>query len=310
MVLWLTAALASIGLAVASHVRGETERTETNIDDARSYFVARGAIERAALHMYWGRSYVGDGGGPVYYTPGTPSMDLSFPAAEVHVDIIPEGSKLGLNTAAPDELFRLLAALGVPTIGANAIAAAIVDWRTTVDPLQPSPFDAFYLSQSPSFLPRHTSFQENEELLLVKGITPDLYYGTSLSTARAGLRDCVSAYASGGGIDINTAQPAVLSAIGIAPGDVQAIVRSRTFHPILEYQQLNDIAQAVGPAGNRLRIGGLTMYTLRATARLRMPGGKLSDLRRTVAAVVKFNVPGNVNQRPVGYEVVRWYDRT
>ncbi len=57
MVLWLTAALAAIGLAVASNVRGETERTQTSVDDARSYFEARGGIERAALHILWGRNY-------------------------------------------------------------------------------------------------------------------------------------------------------------------------------------------------------------------------------------------------------------
>jgi hypothetical protein len=52
------------------------------------------------------------------------------------------------------------------------------------------------------------------------------------------------------------------------------------------------------------------MYTLRATARLRLPDGKLSDLRRTVAALVKFNLPGNPDQKSVGFELVRWYDRT
>ncbi len=173
MVLWLTAALAAIGMTVAGSVRGETERTETNIDDARSYFIARGAIERAALHIFWSRNYVGDGGGPVYYVPGTPAMDLAFPTADVHVDIIPEASKLGLNSATPEELFRLLTALGASADRATEIAAAIVDWRTPVDALRQSPFDSFYLSRAPSFLPGHTSFQENEELLLVKGITPE-----------------------------------------------------------------------------------------------------------------------------------------
>src|SRR5580698_4976768 len=86
MVLWLTAALAAVGLAVANNVRGETERTETNVDDARSYFVARGAIERAALHVLWGRQFLTDDGRPIYYVTGSPSMELAFPAADVHVD--------------------------------------------------------------------------------------------------------------------------------------------------------------------------------------------------------------------------------
>lgn len=309
MVLWLTAALAAIGMAVASNVRGETERTETNVDDAKSYFSARGAIERTALHMLWGRNQAGEGDGPVYYVAGVPTMDLSFPGAEVHVDIVPETSKLNLNAASAEDLVRLLAALGTPENQADEIAAAIVDWRTPPDPLQPSPFDPFYLSQNPSFLPRHASFLENEELLLVKGMTADLYYGTSLGANHAGLRDCVSVYGSTGAVDVNTAQPAVLQAIGIAPADAQTIAQSRAGHPLLDPKELGEIAESLGPAGQRLRIGGNTMYTLRATARLRQPGGKLSDLRRTVAALVKFNLPGNRDRKPVGFEVLRWYDR-
>ena len=72
------------------------------------------------------------------------------------------------------------------------ITAAIVDWRAQVDQLHPSPFDSFYLSRSPSFIGRHASFQESEELLLVKGMTAELYYGSSLDKAQAGLRDCLS----------------------------------------------------------------------------------------------------------------------
>ncbi|MGA2716305.1 MAG: hypothetical protein ABSG41_24680 [Bryobacteraceae bacterium] len=309
MVLWLTAALAAIGLTVASNVRGETERTETSVDDVKSYFAARGAIERAALHVLWGRNYFAEDGRPLYYV-GNPSMDLAFPEADVHVDVIPEASKLSLNASRPEDLFRLLVALGTPEDRATEIAAAIVDWHTPVNQEQPSPFDSFYLSQSPSFLPRHASFLENEELLLVKGMTTDLYYGTSLGRAHTGLRDCVSVYGSGGAVDINTAQPAVLQAIGLAAADAQTIVRSRTERPVLDYKELADIAQSVGPAGSRLRIGGQSMFTLRATARMRQPDGKLSDLRRTVAALVKFNFAGNIEKAPVGFEIVRWFDRT
>src|SRR3954467_10565707 len=77
MVLWLTAALSAVGLAVANNVRSETERTETNVDAARADFAARGAIERAALHILWGRQYRGEDGRPIYYVNGAPSMELT-----------------------------------------------------------------------------------------------------------------------------------------------------------------------------------------------------------------------------------------
>jgi len=298
-VLWLTAALAATGIAVANNVRGETERAATGVDDLKAYFVARGAVERAALYYMWG---------PDFYVHGLPSMELPFPSGDVHVDMIPESSKLGLNGSQPDDLFRLLAALGVPGERVPEIVGAILDWRTP-DPLHQSPFDAFYLTRTPSFLSPHTSFLEDEELLQVKGITPDLYYGSSLDHAHAGLRDCVSVYSSNGAVDINTAQPATLLAIGLAAPDVAAIVKRRAERPFFDPQQIAAVTQSLGPAGARLTLGGQTIYTIRATARLRQPGGKLSDLRRTVAAIVKFNMPGNPQHKAVGFEVLRWFDR-
>jgi general secretion pathway protein K len=310
MVLWLTAALSAVGLAVANNVRAETGRTETNVDDARSYFVARGAIERAALHILWGRQYATPDGVPMYYINGNPSMELAFPGADVHVDVVPEDSKLNPNTTRPEDILRLLMALGTPEGPATEITAAIADWRTRVDPAHPSPFDAFYLSQTPSFMGRHASFQEDEELLLVKGMTNELYYGNALESRQTGLRDCLSVYGSAGAVDINTAQPATLVAVGLSPSDAETLVRSRAQHPVLDFRELNQISQSVGLAGGRLIIGGQTMYTLRATARLRQADGRLSDLRRTVGALVKFHFAGDQGTNQPGFEVVRWYDRT
>jgi general secretion pathway protein K len=307
-VLWLTAALSAIGLAVANNVRGETERAASNVDDAKSYFVARGAIQRAALHIMW-RGYATEDGRPIYYIPGNPAMDLSFPEADVHVDIIPETSKISLNGSRPEDLLRLLTALGVAEDRAVGITSAILDWRTPSDPLRPSPFDAFYLAQSPSFSARHSSFQENEELLLVKGITPELYYGSSLDNSRPGLRDCLSVYGSSGAVDINTARTPTLQAVGLDPASAAAIVKNRAQHPILDYRELGAITQSLGAVGYRLRIGGQTIFTLRATARIKRPDGSLSDMRRTSGALVKFNFPGNPQNKTPGIEVLRWYDR-
>ena len=298
-VLWLTAALSAIGIAVASNVRSETERTATSVDDVKAYFAARGAIERTALRFFWGNDY---------YVFGTPAVDIAFPEAQVHVDIIPESARLDLNGMQPETLLRLMAALGIAPERGQQLAAAILDWRTPPTRERPSAFDAFYLSQSPSFLPRHTSFQENEELLLIQGMTNDIYFGDSMNGSRPGLRDCVSVYGGNGSVDINTAQAATMIAVGLNPEDAAAVVRRRSQHPITDPREMAEIQQALGPAGSHLSMGGGSLYTLRATARLRTADGKLSDMRRTVSALVKFHVQGN-KQNLRGFEVINWYDR-
>lgn len=308
-VLWLSAALAAIGIAVASTVRSETDRTATSVEDTKAYFLARGAIERAALHIVWSRSFHTDDGQPLYFRPGTSVLNLSFPTGDVRVEVVPETSKLSLNSTRPEILLRLLEALGVPPDQSAQIAAAIVDWRTPPDPLRPGLFDAFYLAQQPSFSARHASFQENEELLLLRGMTPDIYYGTSLSGERTGLRDCLSVYGTTGRVDINTAPLPVLLALGLDPQDILAIRKLRADHSVTDPAEFQKISEAIGPAANVLFYGGKSMYTLRASARLRQPDGKLSDLRRTAAALVRFNLPGNLERRTSMYDVLRWYDR-
>ena len=299
-VLWLTAALSAIGVAVAANVRGETERAGTNVDDAKSFFLASGGIQRAALRMIWGKPF---------YDYLRPTMELDFPAGVVHIDIIPETSKLGLNGARPQDLARLMMVLGVPEDKAVEIASGIVDWRTP-DPLHQSPYDGYYLGLSPSFQQPHTSFRENEELLLVKGMTPDLYFGTSLDErAHPGLRDCVSIYGSPGSTDANTARPEVMEALGLTAEDANAIVKLREAQGAITPQQLNGIRESLGPVGQRLGLGGLTIFTLRATARLRQPDGKLSDMRRTVSAQIRFPFNGARPNNASGIEILRWYDR-
>jgi general secretion pathway protein K len=237
-------------------------------------------------------------------------IPLQFPSGSAVVQIIPESAKLNINTARPEELLALLVALGVDPQRAREMTLGIVDWRSPA-PGGLSIFDQHYLSLSPSFRARHASFQEIEELLLVKGMTPDLFYGTFVRDSQgrllpqAGLKDCVSVYGSLGAVDANYAPPAVLTAVGLSPAAAEAIVQRRRALPFLKHEELAPFVQAAGPAGSRLTLGGNTVYTLRATARLRLPTGQYSDLSRSVSALLKFHSKP-VNVPPV--ELLRWYD--
>jgi general secretion pathway protein K len=67
-----------------------------------------------------------------------------------------------------------------------------------------------------------------EELLLVRGITPELYYGTE---EFPGLSTLVTPYGNDGKININTADPLVLGALSvlIEPDMVDAMVTYRDY---------------------------------------------------------------------------------
>jgi general secretion pathway protein K len=303
-VLWLSAALSAIAFTVANTVRSETERTSTAVDSVRAYYLAAGAIDRALLYMSWGASHRNPDGSPRYYAPGMRLLRLPFPTGEASVEIIPESSKMNVNFFKNEEMERLITAIGADPERARQIALAIADWKSPAPPGQPGPFDGFYLSRVPSFLPRHASIEEIEEILLVHGMTPELFHGTYVRDPqgrlvfRGGLKHCLSVWGSVSGYDANTAEPPVLAAIGMSPEAIAALIALRNASPLgVDAKTAMEIA---GPAAGRLRIGGVRTYTLRATATLRLPDGRLSDIRRSVAATIRYEQHG--------YDTLRWYD--
>jgi general secretion pathway protein K len=308
-VLWLAMALSAIALTVAISVRGEVSRTTTALDGAKAYYLAKGAVERAALYAIWGPGDRDPSQPPLYHRTGIPGVDLDFPTGVARVEIIPENSKLNINVAPVERILQLLLLLGVPPMEADRLTAAIEDWRRG-SPAELSPFDAYYLSLSPSFRARHASLTSVEELLLVQGMSTDLFYGgiepgpNGTFRRRPGLRDCVTVYGSPAAIDVNWAEPAVLASLGLPPQAVEQIVLQRNQMPFRDTQQLQDLGIRNMPGGSVLRVGGNTIYTLRATARLKRQNGSLSNLRRTVAAVMKLSQPRH--DKP--FTILRWYD--
>ncbi len=300
MVMWMSAALAAICFSLAVSVRGETDHTSTVVDDLRTYYLATGALQRAVMDIQQGGEA---------FTPGQPRLYYQFPTGNVTVEIIPETSKINVNYVTPERLVVLLNALGVDPERSVEIAQAIVDWRTPLGASGAGLFDAFYETQAPSFHARHASFEEIEELLSVKGVTPDLFYGTYVRDTstnppqlvpRGGLKDCLSVYGVTGGLDVNGAAPASMTALDI-PADVVAEVVAR--RPFLTPKDFSDFLQG-HPGVSGLRMGGNKIFTLRATARLRAADGALSDLHRSVAETLLFQV----NKEPPVI-VMRWYDR-
>lgn len=307
-VLWLAAALSAIAFTLANSVRGEIERSSTDADGLKAYYLAAGAIDRTLVYIQSGPQFVGPDGKPIWQIDVTRELHLNFPTGIATVDYIPENSKLNVNFAPPVELNRLLEALGVDPERAQAITAGIVDWRSGTPGGSFSQFDQYYMSLTPSFQARHASLQEIEELLLVRGVTPDLFYGgyTQAADGRLiphdGLRDCLSVYGSTGALDVNTVAPETMVAVGVPPETAAAIVTLRKTTLIRDMSQVAAFSTGGGVA--RLGIVNGPIGTIRATARLRLSNGQLSDVRRTVSAVVKFLKPG----WDPPFHIMRWYD--
>jgi general secretion pathway protein K len=306
-VMWMSAALAAIAFSLSTTVRGEAERASSELDSVRAYFLAEGAVERAMLDVVWS---IGPGADHPL-KDFTTAIDYSFATGTAHVDLLAQAGKLSLNDATPEELDRLMLALGAPPAQAAAVAEGIVAWRSPVPAEAAGQTTAANSTQGPSFQAPHASFQEIEELLLVRGVTPDLFYGSFAPAGgpdgplmmRQGLIDCLSPFGTKEQVDINTAPAAVLEAVGVPPAAIGQIVERRKVKPFTS-TDFAGISGDLGPGAQRLKAGGNSIATLKATARLRPPNGGTSDVKRTVAAMVKFMPPGW--DSPV--HVLRWWD--
>ena len=81
-------------------VRTEMDRAALNMDDARAYYLAHGAIE-ATMMQIADRSSRGEGDSLHAFRPGQRFLRFAFPTGEVEVEIIGESGKLNLNRASP-----------------------------------------------------------------------------------------------------------------------------------------------------------------------------------------------------------------
>ena len=304
-VLWLSAALAAIAFSVSSSVRAETDRVEAASNGLRAWYLATGAVERGIQWMAWGESFRNEDGTARFWQYNAPRMNMTFPSGTAIVEMIPESAKLNVNRASADDLTKVIEAVGGDAGKAREIAGAILDWRGGSEGTSPN--DQYYFGISPTFRARHASFEEIEELLFVRGMTPELFYGNFVADnqgalyASGGLRDCLSVWGSMGPFDVNTMSPALMAAIGVPPGAISAIIQRRNERP---FKDLSDVGSTGAPTG-RMGVGGNFIWTLRASARLKRPDGTPSEVVRTASATVKL-VDRKRFDTPV--HILRWYD--
>lgn len=312
-VLWLSAALSAIALSVASTVRTETERTATDSEGLRAYYLASGSVDRAILWLQWGlQNYVNPDNSPRYYHAPMPYLHFNYASGAAIVEVIPEGSKININFAPPQQIEALLVASGANPMDAQQITANILDWRTGAA----SPPGLGFMNPDQTFRARHASFEEIEELLLVNGMTPDLFYGRfdrdpeGRLIPQGGLRDAITTFGGQSNeIDVNSAPPLLLAAIGVPPPSINVILQQRMIVPFRSMDQVAPLI-AGSPAAGKLQVasGARTTWTLRATARVRLADGRLSDLSRTVSATIAF-LPQQLAQTEPPFSVMRWRDQ-
>lgn len=305
LVMWMSAALVAIALSVSATIRTETEHTSTMGDGVRAHFLASGSVDRMLTWMSWGPNPgAANQARPSGWSPNVSRYYMQYPSGDAIVETISEASKVNVNTAYPVEILPMVVAVTGNPQQAQQIVNGIMRWRT---PGGTAVNLGDFLRPSSTFPPRNASLEEIEELLFVPGVTPEIFYGNYIQDAdgrlyaRGGLRDVLSVWGTRGKYDVNGAAPALLEGLGLPPAQVQAILARRAQRP---FQNLSEV-QAIAGSTQQLGVGGISMWTIRANARLRNANGTTSEVVRSAGAVAKVWLDGTHRASPV--HVMRYY---
>ena len=140
--------------------------------------------------------------------------------------ITDEEARINLNTAPPDRVDRLLTTLGVDKQARDVINDSLQDWKDPNDLHRLNGAESdYYLGLPVPYRSKNADFDSVDELLQVKGVTRAMLYGRP---DVPGLAEHLTVFGTGA-INVNTATPMVLRAMGLAPAEVEALIGRRPY---------------------------------------------------------------------------------
>ncbi len=327
LVTWVFMTLGVLALDFSAYIRDDAMAVVNFSEEARGYYVAlagmnhvlyeamlerEGALDEAVLD---GRDEDDPDDAALGFEEKEPLADGAwhggeFAGAAYEVRLTDEGGKLSLNRAPPALLKRVVQNLLVGPRSqvqgidrrtgreVDEIVDAILDWRDVDDEKRLHGAESDYYERH-GYQAKNGWFSAPEELLLVRGITAELFFGTE---GRPGLRDVVSVHNKTGTLNLRTAPAAVLQVLlGVDAETAAAMVEERTAGSgATLLQDAQAALQAVDPnLAEQLVDQPAQIVFVEARADVRAERN-----RAHIAAVVDLS-----GETAEGVRIIRWFDR-
>lgn len=312
--LWILMILSVIALSFSRETFVEVATARNSRDLVDAYYIARAGIATTVFQIYQ-KTYLTQQTGlasPQQQQPD--AIDLgkvtgSFGDGEYQVDIQDESGKINLNTVKEDQLRNLVQVIGIVDPDASTIVDSVLDWRDPTPLPRPNGAkDDYYRSLDPPYQvwPDGGRMKAVEELLLIRGVTPEYYYGHREKTPegqiieRYGLSRYLTVYGAGQQINVNSAPlPVLLSIPNMPPAAAQAIFDRRQVKPFANWDEFNrEVVPNPGPSILQyISWGRRSIYTVTASAHRND-----SKARRVIRAIIRINNPGAQEK----YTILYW----
>lgn len=230
MVLWVITILMVIVFSFSALARTETNAALGFREMLEKRNLAEAAVERSIMEIVYRNKKANELAAEVWRTDGT-RYRLDIGEGHASVGIVDESGKLDINMltdASGIILKNLLVMRGVAEEQADTIVDSLLDWRDSGDSdahrLHGAETD-YYMSLPIPHAAKNANFDTVEELLLVKGMTSDILFG---SGERAGIDSLLTVHANTDKINVNAASRDLLAALpGMSTGLADSVVAER-----------------------------------------------------------------------------------
>lgn len=234
----VTLVLALLAIIVgefAFSMRLEATMVRSYREEVLGRHLAEAAVQQAIREIVTDSQLVGLADGvltffrlPARALPRLARSDVPLGRGTFSYRITDEEARINLNTAPPDRTDRLLLVLGVEKETRDIINDSLQDWKDAdeLSRLNGAESD-YYLKLPVPYRSRNTNLEDVAELLQIRGVTPELYFGRN---GEPGLAEFVTVR-GGGQVNLNTAAPTVLKALGLSDAEITEIVQARAVAP-------------------------------------------------------------------------------
>jgi general secretion pathway protein K len=332
LVLWVLTLLSVMALEFCFAMRTEVNITRNYKEETQLYFMAQGGIQRAIAELV----YKNDDAIQAKLRPAQNSKlikaedalpppetwradgrpySVAYGAGEAEVRVTSEAGRVNLNRASESLLRRVVQSFLEMGEQRDVVVDSILDWRDPDDFHRVNGAENdYYHSLSEPYDCKNADFDSVEELLLVRGVTPELFYGRKKDAAEEdgekvpaiGFKDVFTVFSTTSQVDVNAAPAEVLKVVlGIPYSVAKRIVEAREEK---EFENLADLLQKVPEVAAFLSKSAATgfilfksttaYYTIYSKGKTK--GGETS---RGLSCVVKID-----KKEDSGYKVVLWRD--
>ncbi len=232
IVLWIMTLLIVTMLSFSVMARTEVFSTMTFKEQTINKYLAEAGMQRAIMEIFYRNvnknnqiTLAGEEvcriDGKFYYgelNSGFYKFSLEDESGKININALNDSSGIILD--------NLLVNLGVEKETADTIVDSILDWKDADDLTRLHGAESdYYMSLPNPYKAKNANFDNLGELLLVKGVTPEILYGTG---EKPGLINFITLYSNTDKININSASQEVLKAIPfMSDENVQQIMNYR-----------------------------------------------------------------------------------